>query len=83
MRKLLRWLTISVLSLIALWLIAALILIINGLKERVEPADVAVVLGNEVYLNGEPSPQLEARLDRAVELFRQRLFPQIVVSGGI
>jgi vancomycin permeability regulator SanA len=83
MRKLLRWLTIFVLSLIALWLIAALILIINGLKERVEPADVAVVLGNEVYLNGEPSPQLEARLDRAVELFRQRLFPQIVVSGGI
>jgi vancomycin permeability regulator SanA len=83
MRKLLRWLTISVLSLIALWLIAALILIINGLKERVEPADVAVVLGNEVYLNGEPSPQLEARLDRAVELFRQRLFPQIVVSGRI
>ena len=83
MRKLLRWLTISVLSLIALWLVAALILIINGLKERVEPADVAVVLGNEVYLNGEPSPQLEARLDRAVELFRQRLFPQIVVSGGI
>jgi vancomycin permeability regulator SanA len=49
----------------------------------VEPTDVAVVLGNEVYLNGEPSPQLEARLDRAVELFRQRLFPQIVVSGGI
>jgi vancomycin permeability regulator SanA len=83
MRKLHRWLTISVLILIALWLIAALILIINGLKERVEPADVAVVLGNEVYLNGEPSPQLEARLDRAVELFRQRLFPQIVVSGGI
>jgi len=83
MRKLLRWLTIFVLSLIALWLIAALILIINGLKERVEPADVAVVLGNEVYLNGEPSPQLEARLDRAVELFRQHLFPQIVVSGGI
>jgi vancomycin permeability regulator SanA len=60
-----------------------LILIINGLKERIEPADVAVVLGNEVYLNGEPSPQLKARLDRAVELFRQHLFPQIVVSGGI
>src|SRR3979411_568420 len=83
MRKLLRWLTIFVLSLIALRLIAALILIINGLKERIEPADVAVVLGNEVYLNGEPSPQLKARLDRAVELFRQHLFPQIVVSGGI
>jgi uncharacterized SAM-binding protein YcdF (DUF218 family) len=83
MRKLLRWLTILVLGLFALWLIAALILVINGLKERVEPADVAVVLGNEVYLNGEPSRPLKARLDRAVELFRQHLFPQIVVSGGI
>jgi uncharacterized SAM-binding protein YcdF (DUF218 family) len=83
MRKLLRWLTILVLGLFALWLIAALILVINGLKERVEPADVAVVLGNEVYLNGEPSRPLKARLDRAVELFRRHLFPQIVVSGGI
>jgi uncharacterized SAM-binding protein YcdF (DUF218 family) len=83
MRKLFRWLTIFVFGLLAVWLIAALILVINGLKERVEPADVAVVLGNEVYLSGEPSPQLKARLDRAVELFRQHLFPRIVVSGGI
>ena len=83
MRKLLRRLTILILGLFALWLIAALILVSNGLKERVEPADVAVVLGNEVYLSGEPSPPLKARLDRAVELFRQNLFPQIVVSGGI
>jgi uncharacterized SAM-binding protein YcdF (DUF218 family) len=83
MRKLFRWLTILVLGLLALWLIAALILVINGLRERVEPADLAVVLGTEVYLNGEPSPQLKARLDRAIELFRQHLFPQIVVSGGI
>jgi uncharacterized SAM-binding protein YcdF (DUF218 family) len=83
MRKLFRWLTIFVFGLLAVWLIAALILVINGLKERVEPADVAVVLGNEVYLSGEPSPQLKARLDRAVELFRQHFFPRIVVSGGI
>jgi vancomycin permeability regulator SanA len=83
MRKLLRWLLILLLGLIALWSIAALILIINGLNEQIEPADVAVILGNEVYLSGEPSPQLKGRLDRAVELFQQQLFPQIVVSGAI
>jgi DUF218 domain. len=74
MLKFIRWLSNLVLGLFALWLIAALILIINGLNERVQPADVAVVLGNEVYLSGEPSPQLKARLDRAVDLFRQRFF---------
>jgi vancomycin permeability regulator SanA len=71
------------LCLAILWLLSALILIISGLKERIGHSDVAVVLGNEVYLNGEPSPQLKARLDRAVELFRQQLFPKIVVSGAI
>ena len=83
MRKLLHWLSILVAGLAILWSIAALILISNGLRERVEPADVAVILGNEVYLNGEPSPQLKARLDRAIELFRQHLYPQMVVSGAI
>jgi vancomycin permeability regulator SanA len=71
------------LCLAILWLLSALILIISGLKERIGHSDVAVILGNEVYLNGEPSPQLKARLDRAVELFRQQLFPKIVVSGAI
>jgi vancomycin permeability regulator SanA len=83
LRKLLRWLGILLLGFAILWLFSALLLIISGLKEQVEPADVAVILGNEVYLNGEPSPQLKARLDRGVELFRQQLFPQIVVSGAI
>jgi hypothetical protein len=41
MRKFLRRLSILVLSLIVLWLVAASFLIINGLTERVEPADVA------------------------------------------
>jgi uncharacterized SAM-binding protein YcdF (DUF218 family) len=83
MRKFIRWLSVLAVCFAVLWLMAALILIVNGLKERVERSDVAVILGNEVYLNGEPSPQLRARLDRAGELFRQQVFPTIVVSGGI
>lgn len=45
-------------------------------------ADVAVVLGNEVYRDGTPSPRLAARLDRAVALFREKQCGIIIVSGG-
>jgi len=83
MSKLIRWIGILALCSVVLWLISALILVVSGLREQVEPVDVAVILGNEVYLNGEPSPQLKARLDRAIELFHRQLFPQIVVSGAI
>jgi len=39
------------------------------------------VLGNAQY-SGEPSPVLRARLDHAVDLWRRRLAPVIVVTGG-
>jgi vancomycin permeability regulator SanA len=32
--------------------------------------DVAVVLGNKVELNGEPSERLKYRLDKAIELYQ-------------
>jgi uncharacterized SAM-binding protein YcdF (DUF218 family) len=83
MSKLIRWIGILAFCSVVLWLISALILVVSGLREQVERADVAVVLGNEVYLSGEPSPQLKARLDRALDLFRRHFFPQIVVSGAI
>lgn len=46
------------------------------------PADVIVVLGAAQY-NGRPSPVLAARLDHALDLYRARLAPTIVVTGGI
>mgnify|MGYP002087224465 FL=1 len=30
-----------------------------------------------------PSPRLQARLDKAVELYQKGLFPNIIVSGGV
>jgi hypothetical protein len=58
--RLLRWLGISLICFVILWLIAALFLIINGLKERVELADVAIVL-NANYLQ-KPFVLLESLL---------------------
>lgn len=45
------------------------------------PADAIVVLGAAQY-DGAPSPVLQARLDRAVELFEAGHAPLIVVTGG-
>ena len=58
-----------------------LVLIVAQLDQR-DPADVIVVLGAAQY-NGRPSPVLRARLDHALELWREGLAPAIVVTGGV
>ena len=54
-----------------------------GLTNKVDKADVSVVFGNEIKPNGEPSPRLKARLDKAIQLYQQGYAPVIIVSGGI
>lgn len=45
------------------------------------PAEAIVVLGAAQY-DGRPSPALERRLEHALELYRRRLAPLVVVTGG-
>ena len=45
------------------------------------PADAIVVLGAAQY-RGRPSPVLQARLDHALGLYKQRLAPRIITTGG-
>ena len=49
--------------------------------DEAQPADAIVVLGAAQYL-GRPSPVLKARLDHALELYRRRLAPRIITTGG-
>lgn len=49
--------------------------------EATEGADVALVMGAAQY-NGTPSPVFSARLDHALELYRQRRVAKVVVTGG-
>lgn len=44
-------------------------------------APAAIVLGAAQY-NGEPSPVLQARLDRALELYKESQVDLVVVTGG-
>jgi len=50
-------------------------------RDEARPADVILVLGAAEY-NGRPSAVLRARLDHAVELYRQRLAPRVLTTGG-
>lgn len=66
----------------ALYLLAAAALAYFGLRDDAKPADVGVVFGNKVEPWGEPSPSLASRLDKTVALYKQGLFPKVIVSGG-
>lgn len=78
-RRLRYWVFICVgVLLLAMGVIAG-----DGLHERLDHADIAIVLGNTVNSNGQPSARLTARLDKVVALYWQGWFTQILVSGGL
>ncbi|OXM15475.1 YdcF family protein [Paenibacillus herberti] len=74
---------IVVASLFLWFIIHTTLVIIDGLNDELKPVDVAVVLGNKVEVNGQPSNRLKARLDKSVELYNGGYFTFIIVSGGI
>lgn len=50
-------------------------------EDQMHPADAIVVLGAAQY-DGRPSPVLQARLDHALYLYRQRMAPIVITTGG-
>ncbi|MHA3771506.1 YdcF family protein [Verrucomicrobiota bacterium sgz303538] len=80
--RLRRYLWIALLAGAAVLAIAVGALVWDGLSDEIGTADLGLVLGNTVYPDGTPSPRLAARLDRALELYRQGTFPLILVSGA-
>ncbi|MCK8487039.1 YdcF family protein [Paenibacillus sp. MBLB2552] len=69
--------------LFAWFIIHTAFVIIDGLNDELKPVDAAVVLGNKVEVNGQPSARLEARLDKSAELYAEGYFTFIIVSGGL
>jgi uncharacterized SAM-binding protein YcdF (DUF218 family) len=62
--------------------VALVLVLVVSQEDQRRPADALVVLGAAQY-NGRPSPVLRARLDHALGLYRERLAPLIVVTGGV
>jgi len=50
-------------------------------RDEAQPADAILVLGAAEY-RGRPSPVLRARLDHALDLYRQGLARRIMTTGG-
>ena len=68
---------------LAVWFVLHSVFItVDGMSQPQRTADVAVVLGTTVHPSGKVTPWLEARLQRAVELYRQNQVQNIMVSGA-
>lgn len=81
-RTLLRVFWYATVALAATWLITLGAVIAWGSRDRARPSDAIVVLGAAQYW-GRPSPVLRARLDHAVGLWRRRMAPRLVLTGGV
>lgn len=51
-------------------------------RDEARSAAAIVVLGAAQY-DGKPSPVLRARADHAIELYRRKLAPRIIFTGGV
>ena len=71
----------ATIAVIAAWATSAIAVLIWGARDRAQSADAIVVLGAAQYV-GRPSPVLRARLDHALDLWKQGLAPTLIFTGG-
>jgi len=69
-------------SVLLIGLASLLGIVLTGLLDDIQKSDAGIVLGSKVMPDGTPSDRLRARLDKTAELYRQGMFPCIIVSGG-
>jgi uncharacterized SAM-binding protein YcdF (DUF218 family) len=82
-KRIKRVLLLTVLPILLAFTLAAALIVADGLTDDIHAADVAIVPGNTVEKDGRPSARLRARLDQTIALYRQGLFPNVIVSGGV
>ena len=70
-----------VVALVLAWAASFLAVFAWQYRRTDQRGDAIVVLGAAQYA-GRPSPVLRARLDHAIELYRQHAAPEIVFTGG-
>lgn len=55
----------------------------DGMKDKNEKADIAVILGNKINEDGTLSERLEKRMECGLNLFRNGRVKKLLVSGGL
>lgn len=78
MKKIIVFLSI----LLVIPIFAALVVVLIGVRDHKEKADIGVVLGTAIFADGSLSSYLKGRLDETVNLYQKGFFPLVVVSGG-
>ncbi|MGH7509093.1 MAG: YdcF family protein [Gemmatimonadales bacterium] len=81
-RALKRALGLTLLAAVTIYTVALVMVLVVSQQDQRRPVDAIVVLGAAQY-NGRPSPVLRARLNHALSLYRERLAPRIIVTGGV
>jgi len=56
---------------------------VRSTRDGGRQADVILVLGSAVWPNEQPSPSLRARMNRAIDLYRDGYAPYLILSGGL
>jgi uncharacterized SAM-binding protein YcdF (DUF218 family) len=71
----------ALIFLLVAWTLCLLAIIGWSTRDAAGPADAIIVLGAAQY-SGRPSPVLRARLDHALQLWREKRSPRVVLTGG-
>lgn len=77
-----RGLTQVVVSLALVTILVCLLIVVQGQRDEARPAGAALVLGGLAAVNGELIPDAEARLDRAIDLYKRGHVKSILLSGS-
>ena len=65
------------------WLGTSLAICWDGIHDKVHKTDVGIVFASKVERDGSLSARLVSRLDKAIELYRDGMFPFVIVSGAV
>jgi uncharacterized SAM-binding protein YcdF (DUF218 family) len=71
-----------VVAAVIIYTVALVLVLVVSQQDQRPRVDAIVVLGAAQY-NGRPSPVLRARLDHALALYRDKVAPLVVVTGGV
>lgn len=69
------------LLMVGTWLVSFAGVVFWERRDTARPAAAIVVLGAAQYA-GKPSPVLRARLDHAIDLWKRRMAPRLILTGG-
>lgn len=80
--RVLRWILGLGILFLFVWGMLSLSVAVFAGRDEARPANAIAVLGAAQY-DGRPSPVLRARLDHALELYRQGIASHLIMTGGV